>query len=413
VIQPKHINIRSTIILERYNKSYQFSVEPYYIVAATNSTATQTTPKMNQAKVLPTTKLIDRNVKLFRHRNVVVVVVALPYRRLPINCMSLTTIIHMMIMLVQLQTILFLNQVLYIPQVDSFIITTTTTQSVKSIETQLQKQQQQQSSLSLSTNAYNDVPRLHHSRVTQYQQYQKQQQQLKQGKSGRLTCLQESTDSSSTTRSNSNSNTNNVRFLGKGESAIVRPGVVLLAPKDEYHHFYRNAAIFIFAMGEDDNDEYVIRGVIIDHPTPFTLSEMMEGEITNQASNNPLRDNLIFRGGDTGGEGVIVLHNQNNIGYQHEIGTSGIYQGGWDDAVQACANGRANASDFKVFFNYCEFTEAQIESLLQTDYNEESGGDAWCAVEVDNQIILREEFDRGDGWSLLRNAVAPYLTNKR
>lgn len=217
-----------------------------------------------------------------------------------------------------------------------------------------------------------------------------------------------------------NNNNNNIRFLGKGSSSIIRPGVILLSPKNEYHHYYRNSAIFIFAMGEDTNNtnEYIIRGVILDMPTPFTLYEMMEQQAISPDNkllyDNPLGNNFIFRGGDTGGEGVILLHNQkhNNIistntnNIIQEIGCTGIYQGGWDDAIQSCEIGITKPKDYKVFFNYCEFTEEQLESmLLNSDIN-----DMWCSVEVmDNSIILNDEWDRSECWSKLRNAVSSYI----
>lgn len=209
----------------------------------------------------------------------------------------------------------------------------------------------------------------------------------------------------------SDSSSGIIRFLGMGESAIIRPGVVLVAPKNEYHHFYRRAAIFVYAMGEDPdktNNEYVIRGVIIDHPTPFTLSEMMAQNTNNdnQLANNPIGNNLMFRGGDTGGTGVILLHNKKEIGLS-EIGLSGIYQGGWDDAVVACGNGEANPNDFKVFFNYCEFTEVELDALLKK--SSDGIDDQWCSVEIDPCLVLSDEWERGDCWSNLRNALLPYL----
>ena len=75
----------------------------------------------------------------------------------------------------------------------------------------------------------------------------------------------------------------NIRFLGMGPHAIIRPGIVLIAPPNEYHHFYRQSAIFVYAMGEDEsyNNTHVIRGVIIDHPTPFTVSEMIDTNTVN------------------------------------------------------------------------------------------------------------------------------------
>jgi Uncharacterized ACR, COG1678 len=193
-----------------------------------------------------------------------------------------------------------------------------------------------------------------------------------------------------------------VRFLGKGERAIVRPGVVLLAPSNEFHHYYRQAAIFIHAMGEDEFGVFVVRGVIIDHPTPFTLAEMMPE--SSNIQNNPLGNNFLFRGGDKGGDGVVLLHNKEHLG-QSVIGLSGVYQGGWEEVLAACAAGEADVNDFKLFFNYCEFTEVEIEDLLKS--NED--GDCWASVEVATEMILDGDWDRGDCWRKLRNAISPSI----
>jgi Uncharacterized ACR, COG1678 len=193
-----------------------------------------------------------------------------------------------------------------------------------------------------------------------------------------------------------------VRFLGRGERAIVRPGVVLVAPSNEFHHYYRQAAIFIHAMGEDEFGVFVVRGVIIDHPTPFTLAEMMPESSNIQI--NPLGNNFLFRGGDKGGDGVVLLHNKEHLG-QSVIGLSGVYQGGWEEVLTACAAGEADVNDFKLFFNYCEFTEVEIEDLLKS--NED--GDCWASVEVATEMILDGDWDRGDCWRKLRNAISPSI----
>lgn len=193
---------------------------------------------------------------------------------------------------------------------------------------------------------------------------------------------------------------NEVRFLGRGPEARVRPGCVLVAPTHEFHHYYRQSAIFIHAMGEDDDGEYVIRGVILDHPTPFTLKEMMDQN--EHLQENPLGMNLLHRGGDKGGAtDVILLHDQQGIG-QVGIGESGVYTGGWDAAIVSCASGLTKPDRFKLFFGYCEFTEQEIEDLLDS----EEDGDAWVSVEVDPDFVLSAEYDRGDAWAKLRNSVA-------
>jgi hypothetical protein len=246
------------------------------------------------------------------------------------------------------------------------------------------------------------------------------------------------------------------RFLGRGRNAIVRPGCVLVAPSNEYHHFYRRAAIFIYGMGvdternsdaattsddDDADDDFLIRGLIIDFPTPFTLAEMMNHNA--RIVSNPLGNNFLFRGGDKGGDGVILLHNQKspfkkrmeqallekgiyvyNDGEKeqekaensNEIGTSGIYQGGWDAALEAClavatADETSSSSsvidNYKAFFNYCEFTEKELEDMLDSRGSDpdNSNYDVWMSLEVEADFILNQTWDRGDAWKRLRKAV--------
>jgi len=217
--------------------------------------------------------------------------------------------------------------------------------------------------------------------------------------------------STSTRRSGGGSSDSDVRFLGKGPRAIVREGSVLVAPQHEYHHYYRQAAIFVYDMGQDEQEGvYVIRGVILDHPTPFTLREMIPAKFVQQPgaddndNSNPLGESLLFRGGDKGADGVVLLHNRPELGVS-EIGASGVFQGGWDAALAAVAANEADADDFKAFFNYCEFTEAELEDLLES----EEDGDSWASVEVGNDIVLSDQWDRGDCWKRLRNAVSQQM----
>jgi Uncharacterized ACR, COG1678 len=184
-----------------------------------------------------------------------------------------------------------------------------------------------------------------------------------------------------------------IKFLGKGPEAIVRPGVVLLAPAEEYHHFLRQAAVFVYAMGENDDGDYLIRGVILDQPTPFRIGEMMPTKQSDGVYNN-----LIFRGGDVGPtdekEGAFCIHSFPDLG-REEIGTSGIYQGG--DLSQM-----SDPSAVKFFFNYMEFTEQELEQMLEVRHKD---GDAWTSVEVPKNTVLSNDYDRGDAWSRLRNAI--------
>jgi len=51
-----------------------------------------------------------------------------------------------------------------------------------------------------------------------------------------------------------------VRYLGSGEDAIIRPGVVLVSPTREYDLFLRRSAVFVYAIGLNENENTIIRG---------------------------------------------------------------------------------------------------------------------------------------------------------
>lgn len=170
--------------------------------------------------------------------------------------------------------------------------------------------------------------------------------------------------SESTRLFSSDPDNSGIRYLGKGPNAIVRPGVVLLAPAEEFHHYLRQSALFIYAMGTDDDDEYVIRGAILDNPTPFTMGEMME----NKASGG-VYENLVFRGGESGGQEAFCLHSIDALG-KEEIGTSSIYQGGELSKIE-------DPSKVKFFFNYMEFLEQELEDMLEIVHED---GDGWTSV---------------------------------
>eukprot|EP00980_Cylindrotheca_fusiformis_P018645 scaffold6200_cov118-Cylindrotheca_fusiformis.AAC.7 len=213
--------------------------------------------------------------------------------------------------------------------------------------------------------------------------------------------LMQESSSSSTTSSN-------IQFLGRGSNAIVRPGAVLLSPSEEFHHYLREAAIFIYAMGLDDNDVYVIRGAIIDHPTAFTIGEMM-GESSSAAAKIkeiPILSNMLYRGGDSGGESIFMLHSDDAIAESANlemIGNSGIYEGGFNDVLSA--SDEFDVDKAKFFFHYMEFTEQELLSML---VDPENGADAWTSVEVPPEIVMSCDYGRGDCWARLRNAVREY-----
>jgi len=141
-----------------------------------------------------------------------------------------------------------------------------------------------------------------------------------------------------------------IRYLGSGEDAIVRPGVVLVAPKHEYDHFLMRSAVFVYAIGLNEDDDLIIRAVVLDNPTAFTI-----GEMSPQIMGS-LSDNILFRGGYDGQDSAMLLHtgggSNGSVKSNSEIGSSGIYEGGIVSAMESVDAGLISQDQCKFFFNY-------------------------------------------------------------
>lgn len=207
-----------------------------------------------------------------------------------------------------------------------------------------------------------------------------------------------------------------ISYVGRGSSAIVRKGSLLIAPSQEYHHLLSKAAIFIYDVGlDDENNELVARGVIIDHPTAFSISEMVDDSYfqNEEGIAATIGKNTLFRGGDLGEEFVMVLHSLHpNHPSQEMIGSSGIYQGGLSNIIDAINRGDIvcdTTNSIKFFFNYLEFTENQLNLMFHDDdddTNQQGSIDSWLSVEVlPSSFILHNGYNRGSAWEKIRNYV--------
>lgn len=148
------------------------------------------------------------------------------------------------------------------------------------------------------------------------------------------------------------------------------------------------------------------RGVIIDHPTAFTMAEMGGGSVYGTLAHHNL-----YQGGDIGNDSAMLLHSCGHANRENKsakiscgdmIGTSGIYEGGLSDAMDLVDEDLVDPENFKFFFNYVEFSDMELEAMLTAT---DSDGDAWASMEVPTSIILNNDFDRGEGWSYLRNQI--------
>ena len=199
-----------------------------------------------------------------------------------------------------------------------------------------------------------------------------------------------------------------VRYLGSGDDAIIRPGVVLVAPKHEYDHYLMKSAVFIYAIGLDENEDMVIRGVIVDYPTAFTISEMSPNVMGS------LSDNLMFRGGRNGNDSAMLLHSAGGTHVQagEMIGNSGIYEGGIVSAMEAADAGRANPDQFKFFFNYMQFREKELDDMFKGVVDDDGKLDEWVSLEVPPEYVLDGDIEKGETWSKLRNIIREIRQNE-
>ncbi len=192
---------------------------------------------------------------------------------------------------------------------------------------------------------------------------------------------------------------NKIRYLGAGDDAIIRPGVVLVAPVHEYDHFLMRSAVFIHAIGLDERDKVVIRGVVIDHPTAFTIGEMSPNVM------GKLSDNRLFRGGYDGNDTAMMLHSAGGpngpIKSVTMIGSSGIFEGGIVSAMEACDAEVIDPDRCKFFFNYMQFTQKELDNM----FGGVEDGDAWASLEIPADYVLNSDYERGQLWSKLRNVI--------
>ncbi|KAL7553494.1 hypothetical protein ACHAWF_016857, partial [Thalassiosira exigua] len=182
-----------------------------------------------------------------------------------------------------------------------------------------------------------------------------------------------------------------IRYLGSGENAIIRPGVVLVAPNHEYDHFLMRSAVFVYAIGLDENESTIIRA--------FTIGEMSPNVMGGLAQNQ------LFRGGYDGSDTAMLLHSAGGSGASVKsdtmIGSSGIFEGGIVSAMESADAGVIEPSDCKFFFNYMQFTEKELSNMFAGSED----GDEWVSLEIPTDYVLDSDYERGELWSKLRNNI--------
>jgi hypothetical protein len=143
-------------------------------------------------------------------------------------------------------------------------------------------------------------------------------------------------------------------------------------------------------------------GVIIDHPTAFTVGEMSPNVMGS------LSQNMLYRGGNSGRDTAMMLHSASSLQSGEMIGNSGIYEGGIVSAMEAADAGIISPNNCKFFFNYMQFRELEIDDMFATVED----GDAWVSLEVPSEYVLDSDLDRGAMWSKLRNKIREFRQSK-
>ena len=143
-------------------------------------------------------------------------------------------------------------------------------------------------------------------------------------------------------------------------------------------------------------------GVVIDHPTAFTIGEMSPNVMGS------LADNQLFRGGYDGSDTAMLLHSGGGsdgpVKSREMIGASGIYEGGIVSAMESADAGAIESDACKFFFNYMQFTEKELDDMFAGTED----GDEWVSLEIPPEDVLDSDYERGQLWSKLRNNIREF-----
>jgi len=241
--------------------------------------------------------------------------------------------------------------------------------------------------------AFNHQPLPQRSRLLSSASDRRSRSDLPPCHSGALSPVKMATDAEG------NEGSGKVRYLGSGDNAIIRPGVVLVAPTHEYDHFLMKSAVYIYAIGLDENENMIIRGVVLDHPTAFMIGEMSPNVMGS------LADNRLFRGGYDGSDTAMMLHSAGGpdgpIKSDAMIGASEIFEGGIVSAMESVDAGLIKAEQCKFFFNFMQFTQMELDNMFAGSED----GDEWVSLEVPPEYVLNSDYSRGGLWYKLRNNI--------
>ncbi|GAB5032631.1 duf179-domain-containing protein, partial [Nannochloropsis oceanica] len=95
-------------------------------------------------------------------------------------------------------------------------------------------------------------------------------------------------------------------------------GCLLVAKPWEYNHFTSKSCLFLYKYDPETGS----RGVVLERPTAFTLSELAPPFSSSVFSNH-----TVFLGGEQGGDMAVLLHPYGQIPGARSVG-GGLFYGG-------------------------------------------------------------------------------------
>lgn len=131
---------------------------------------------------------------------------------------------------------------------------------------------------------------------------------------------------------------------------VLVPGIVLVAAPDNFDHYFCESLVLLL----DHDGERGSRGVLLNHETPWSVTEM------NDAL-TPFDHNLVFLGGDRGADTMLMLHADASLPGAAPVGAGGLHRGGLSAASARVAAGSAAPSAFKFFYKVSEWLPGMLD----------------------------------------------------
>lgn len=183
-----------------------------------------------------------------------------------------------------------------------------------------------------------------------------------------------------------------IKILDKAQS-----GCILVAPEHEYNHFLMEQAVLIYEYQETADGRVDAKGVILERPTAYSVNEMVPGF-------DEFSENVMFMGGEDGGNSVVMIHNHGELEGSRDIG-SGLFIGGVDSAraaleKAAVGESRCKPLDFKFFFDHVRLSGKDLEGML--------GEGGWNAISLPGKNTAAASLHNEESglWRRIRRKLA-------